>query len=51
MFHYFLSKSLFCLKVIKSSGVVLDGAYLGASISVNGVCTTVVEFDETKFKV
>jgi len=38
--------------VVKSpSGLTLEGAYLGASISINGVCTTVVEFDESTFKV
>jgi len=38
-------------QVVKSNGVVLDGAYEGASIAINGVCTTVVVFDEETFKV
>ena len=38
-------------QVVKSNGVVLDGAYEGASISINGVCTTVVTFDSNTFKV
>jgi len=38
--------------VVKSpSGLVLDGAYEGASIAINGVCTTVVVFDDHSFKV
>ena len=36
--------------VIKAD-VALDGAYEGASICVNGVCTTVVTYDGSSFKV
>mmetsp|Transcript_23130 Transcript_23130/g.52167 ORF Transcript_23130/g.52167 Transcript_23130/m.52167 type:complete len:234 (-) Transcript_23130:59-760(-) len=39
------------LVVRSPSGIVLDGAYEGASIAINGVCTTVVVFDEHTFKV
>ena len=31
--------------------VVLQGAYLGCSIAVNGVCLTVTSFDDTSFTV
>jgi riboflavin synthase len=34
-----------------SCKVVLEGAYLGCSIAVNGVCLTVTEFDERQFTV
>jgi riboflavin synthase len=38
--------------VVKSpSRVILEGAYEGASIAINGVCTTVVIFDDSTFKV
>ena len=37
--------------VIEGCNTVLDGAYDGASIAINGVCTTVVEFDDNSFKV
>mmetsp|Transcript_22243 Transcript_22243/g.35057 ORF Transcript_22243/g.35057 Transcript_22243/m.35057 type:complete len:271 (-) Transcript_22243:591-1403(-) len=36
---------------IESDGTVLDGAYDGASIAVNGVCLTVIEFDDKSFRV
>ena len=39
------------LVVRSPSGLILLGAYEGASISINGVCTTAVEFDESTFKV
>jgi riboflavin synthase len=38
--------------VVKSpTGLTLEGAYEGASIAINGVCTTVTSFDSTSFKV
>jgi riboflavin synthase len=38
--------------VIRSpSGIIVNETYLGASIAINGVCTTVVEFDDHTFKV
>lgn len=33
------------------ASTVLEGAYLGCSIAVNGVCLTVTEFDDTHFSV
>ena len=39
------------LVVNSPSGLILRGAYEGASIAINGVCTTVVEIDERTFKV
>mmetsp|Transcript_35101 Transcript_35101/g.71566 ORF Transcript_35101/g.71566 Transcript_35101/m.71566 type:complete len:282 (-) Transcript_35101:278-1123(-) len=39
------------LVVRSPSGVILEGSYEGASIAINGVCTTVVVFDEHTFKV
>lgn len=36
--------------VVKAT-TALDGAYLGASIAINGVCTTVTELTDTAFKV
>lgn len=39
------------LVVRSPSGLIVDGTYLGASIAINGVCTTVVEFDGATFKV
>ena len=38
-------------ELLIKANVALDGAYDGASICVNGVCTTVVEYDATTFKV
>ena len=40
-------------EMIIKGGVVMDGAYLGCSISVNGVCLTATElnFDDNTFKV
>jgi len=38
------------LKVL-SDGTVLEGAFLGASIAVNGVCLTVIEYDGQSFTV
>lgn len=39
------------LVVRSPSGVIVDGTSLGASIAINGVCTTVVAFDDATFKV
>eukprot|EP00638_Chattonella_subsalsa_P005507 CAMPEP_0117751064 /NCGR_PEP_ID=MMETSP0947-20121206/10747_1 /TAXON_ID=44440 /ORGANISM="Chattonella subsalsa, Strain CCMP2191" /LENGTH=225 /DNA_ID=CAMNT_0005569363 /DNA_START=231 /DNA_END=908 /DNA_ORIENTATION=+ len=39
------------LCVESPGGVVLDGAYNGASIAVNGVCLTVIEYDDKSFRV
>jgi riboflavin synthase len=36
---------------ISDCGPILDGAVLGDSISINGTCLTVTEFDKTTFKV
>lgn len=40
-------------EMVIKGGVVMDGAYLGCSISVNGVCLTATEldFDNNQFKV
>ena len=38
-------------ELVIKAGVALDGAYEGASICVNGVCTTVVTYDSATFKV
>ncbi len=32
-----------------SATVTLEGAYIGASIAINGVCLTIVSFDEKCF--
>ena len=40
-----------CLRATIEAKVVLDGAYIGCSIAVEGVCLTVVSFTKTSFDV
>lgn len=37
--------------LVIAASIVLQGAYLGCSIAVNGTCLTVTAFDDTSFTV